>query len=387
MGFGVATLTQDIFPFHILWYVITWYGWLLIIDGLIFKNQGHSFIHGRQRELAAMLFWSVPFWFIFEGYNLVLKNWYYVYLFRTDWVQEIYAWVAFATVFPACFFHAELVKSFGWFKNKTCTPINIKKGLTIFFSFFGGLCIVMPLLFPKYCYWMVWGAPLGIPDYLCYRIGCGSLLGDFEKGKLTRFLNLIIGGFIAGFMWEALNFWAHCKWIYTVPGMTDWKIFEMPIIGFLGFPVLALGAYSTYSLFSHYLRNDRNWEVQDNPATALFSKKMIFIVPLIFILTHYIYLGLLQDRVMSRRLLESEIPKNLSKNPQELIALKKMANHKGMGYANAVYLWNKGIRSINELAGFTPEEIILKIDDAQGPSLEEIQVWIRSAKLWGRSMR
>jgi len=245
----------------------------------------------------------------------------------------------------------------------------------------------MPLVFPRYCFWMVWGAPLGIPDYCCYRIGAPSLLADLEKGKLNRLLNLIMGGFLAGFVWEGLNFGAHCKWIYTVPGMYDWKIFEMPIIGFLGFPVLSIGAFSSYSLFSHFMRNKCSWENRENPVWPLISKKMIIIFPIVIILTHVVYLGLLDDRVKSRRPVISEVPDRIIKNADHFSALKKLANHKGMGYPNAVYLWDSGIHTIKELAELIPDELISKLKDSSGPSPEELHVWVRSAKLWGFSKR
>jgi hypothetical protein len=44
-----------------------------------------------------------------------------------------------------------------------------------------------------------------------------------------------MAGAIAGILWEFWNFWSVSKWIYTVPIFGDIKIFEMPIIGYLGF--------------------------------------------------------------------------------------------------------------------------------------------------------
>src|SRR5881409_3341029 len=81
---GFLALVNDVERWNAIWYVPAWYGYLLVLDACIFRLQGHSFLSHRRRELAAMLFWSVPFWFVFEAYNLVLKNWYYVFVLRTD---------------------------------------------------------------------------------------------------------------------------------------------------------------------------------------------------------------------------------------------------------------------------------------------------------------
>ncbi len=47
-------------------------------------------------------------------------------------------------------------------------------------------------------------------------------------------------------LWEFWNYWAATKWTYTVPYLGDVKIFEMPILGYLGFPPFALECYAMY---------------------------------------------------------------------------------------------------------------------------------------------
>src|SRR6185295_7005280 len=67
-------------------------------------------------------------------------------------------------------------------------------------------------------------------------------------GRPGRLLRLLFGGLWAGAVWETLNYWARTKWIYTVPGFEDWKVFEMPLAGFGGFPPLALSAFAFFAL-------------------------------------------------------------------------------------------------------------------------------------------
>ena len=57
----------------------------------------------------------------------------------------------------------------------------------------------------------------------------------------------MLGGLAIGLLWETLNFWARGKWIYTVPHLENVKLFEMPPLGFVGFPVFALSAWSLYN--------------------------------------------------------------------------------------------------------------------------------------------
>jgi hypothetical protein len=57
---------------------------------------------------------------------------------------------------------------------------------------------------------------------------------------------LLVSGAVCGIIWEFWNYWATAKWIYIFPIMQDWKIFEMPAPGFLGFLPFALETYLMY---------------------------------------------------------------------------------------------------------------------------------------------
>jgi len=47
-------------------------------------------------------------------------------------------------------------------------------------------------------------------------------------------------------LWEFWNYWALTKWTYTVPFFGNVKIFEMPVLGFLGFPPFAVECWVMY---------------------------------------------------------------------------------------------------------------------------------------------
>jgi len=68
-------------------------------------------------------------------------------------------------------------------------------------------------------------------------------------------LSLLAAGLMCGFFWEFWNYWAITKWYYNVPYVGFFKIFEMPILGYLGYLPFALELYAMYwftrSLFLH----------------------------------------------------------------------------------------------------------------------------------------
>jgi hypothetical protein len=45
-------------------------------------------------------------------------------------------------------------------------------------------------------------------------------------------------------MW---NYWSFPKWIYHIPGVGFWKVFEMPLFGYGGYVPFALELYALKS--------------------------------------------------------------------------------------------------------------------------------------------
>ena len=88
---------------------IAWTGYILLVDGIIYKLRGSSWLTTNRREFVFLAIVSIPLWVVFEGYNLLIKNWYYINLPENLIVRYFgYAW-AFATISPGIFQTAELV--------------------------------------------------------------------------------------------------------------------------------------------------------------------------------------------------------------------------------------------------------------------------------------
>jgi hypothetical protein len=90
----------------------------------------------------------------------------------------------------------------------------------------------------------VWLGFIFLLEPLNVRIGGASL---FPDGRMDRAINLVLSGFLCGFLWEFWNYWSGAKWHYTVPIMEHLKLFEMPVPGFLGFPAFALECFTMYA--------------------------------------------------------------------------------------------------------------------------------------------
>jgi hypothetical protein len=65
------------------------------------------------------------------------------------------------------------------------------------------------------------------------------------------------GGAVCGLLWEFWNYWALTKWTYHLPflGATEqYKYFEMPLVGFLGFLPFGVECWVMWQLMRWPLR-------------------------------------------------------------------------------------------------------------------------------------
>ena len=420
---GLFCLARDVEGWNAIWYLPAWYGYLLVLDALIFRLEGSSPLSGRPREVAGWMLWSIPFWFLFEAYNLRLQNWYYVFALRSAIPAAVLSAAAFATVLPACFFHAEAVRALGLWRGRRCRPVAVTPALERTILLLGIASILTPVLWPRVAFPLVWGATFWLPELLNRRARAPSLLGDLEAGRCDRLLHLLTGGLWAGVVWESLNYFARCKWIYTVPGFEDWKVFEMPLAGFLGFPVLALSAFSFYSFVSRLSRRDA-LRAPSGRARLAISLALAAAVALAS------YRAMLSQTVQSRRPVLTELP-GLDREaaarlrahgiptPERLERARKLhrldeiarhtrippgdldragrhaalALHKGMGIPAARLLEGVGIEVVEELARASPESLHARLRAAAAaagtlpPRLAEVKVWVRAAGITGRPRR
>ncbi len=229
-------------------YYFAWYPLVLCLDGLLFRLKGESWLLSRPRELGRMAFWSVTGWLVFEALNLVLENWGYLGVLDPWWLRWPGYALAFATVFPGVLLTAELLAALGLGQGLRGRPRD--PGAWQPFSLvLGTVMLVLTLAFPHYAFPLIWLAFIFLLDPFCELLGAPSLLGRLAAGERQEHLCLLTAGLLCGLWWELWNWPATAKWVYTLPVFRFWKVFEMPLLGYLGFPPFALECAVMYSFF------------------------------------------------------------------------------------------------------------------------------------------
>ena len=248
---------------------LVWTGYILLVDGLLAARGASSPLTARRVEFVLLAAISIVTWYVFEGVNLLLRNWSYAHLpdgTAARWLG--YAW-SYATISPAILITAALVESLigDRFRNRRAFVIGRKAETAFFFA--GFFLFVIVLVFPSPSL-----APLPWISVLLWfegmndRLRVGSFARLFRDGDYALFVSLLISGAVCGILWESWNYWALTKWHYNVPYLSGVKLFEMPVLGYLGFPAFALECWLMYR-FIRFLTPvrlttdvlDRPWEV------------------------------------------------------------------------------------------------------------------------------
>jgi hypothetical protein len=239
---------------------IAWTGFILFADSIVFRARGESWIRSAPREFFWLALASIPLWLVFEFYNRFIQNWQYVGLPENPFLRYFgYAW-AFATIWPAIFEGAELIGVWRGAPRAPKDVATVALGETYMFMRvdhpktasrvsigLGAAMLLPPILWPS----PLLAAPVFLGfifllDPINLRLGGESLARDFREGQFDRLKNLMLSGFLCGFLWEFWNYWARSKWHYTVPILEHLKIFEMPVLGYFGFPAFALECFTMY---------------------------------------------------------------------------------------------------------------------------------------------
>jgi hypothetical protein len=275
-GLGIILLAEALLFGGVEWVAtfftpIAWTGYLLLVDAAVWSLRGESRLVNSPRHFLALAFWSVPLWLIFEAYNLRMQNWTYVGLPEDLLIRCVgYGW-SFATIWPAILETRDLIEALGVFPAEEMprAPLGSRRLLGVFFA--GLLCVTIPVLVPapagQYLFGLVWVGFALLLDPLNYVAGGRSLLREFETGRRSTFLSLLLAGLACGIFWEFWNYWAGAKWVYVFPILQGWKIFEMPMPGYLGFPPFAVECFVMYE----FLKTMGKQVVTRQGATALTS--------------------------------------------------------------------------------------------------------------------
>lgn len=229
-----------------------WLGYCLVVDGLVCWRKGSSMLSRNLGAYALLFLLSIPVWWLFEGLNLITRNWHY--LGRDSFTTMQYfllSSLSFSTVIPAVFSSAELLGTIRRVESiQLKHPPRLTKSGYWMLHLAGWLMLVLMVLFPKVFFPFLWLSVFFILDPLNALLGHRSLFADLRRGRLANWLVYGFGALLCGFFWELWNFHSFPKWEYSIPYLDIAHIFEMPLAGYGGYIPFGWELFAIHALFS-----------------------------------------------------------------------------------------------------------------------------------------
>ena len=221
-------------------YVLHWGGFIVLVNALCVKRSGHSPLTDHTRHYLLLFPVSSLFWWFFEYLNRYVWNWFYVGVPGIGPVEYVlFATLCFASVLPGVVAVAAYLGTFRAFADDAyadMAKVDVRSAPSIAalvaLSLFGLTGIVF---FPSFAYPFLWISPLMVFVLVQVLLKEWSILDVLKEGRWGIVFRFACAALICGLVWETWNFYSQAKWLYNVPWVERWKVWEMPILGFAGY--------------------------------------------------------------------------------------------------------------------------------------------------------
>jgi hypothetical protein len=218
---------------------LLWINFTLVVNALSYRRQGRCLMLARPVRFLMLFPASAAFWWFFEYLNRFVQNWYYTGVAYPPLTYFGLASLAFATVLPAVLSVREWLLSWASFQGRR-RPLTFASGthsrkLALLVLTLAGAGLAGVGLWPDYLFFALWTAPLAILLAL-QVLGRGSpLLSALADGRWPVWAAAALAGLVCGFFWELWNYHSLARWIYTIPWVDRFHLFEMPLLGYAGY--------------------------------------------------------------------------------------------------------------------------------------------------------
>lgn len=219
-----------------------WLGYSLTVDGINVVRRGTSIFYRNRRLFLGLFLISAPIWWSFELINWRTQNWIYLGReFFSDLEYLLLASLSFSTVIPAVLGTAELFAGLDFVRRLGPGPVLHPDPRTTRLTLLAGLAMFLVLMaWPSVFFPFTWTFMVLMLAPINAWLGHRSIFDWTRTGNWRPVVALGLGVLTCGFFWEMWNFFSYPKWIYSVPYFDFLPIFEMPILGYLGYIPFAL---------------------------------------------------------------------------------------------------------------------------------------------------
>ncbi|HEY8665890.1 MAG TPA: hypothetical protein VIL86_04450 [Tepidisphaeraceae bacterium] len=268
---------------------LSWFGYIIFLDGLLVVLPKRHIVPGqhsppksasplraRPHHFVLLALASVFIWCVFDYINFYfIAAWRYIGMPGNPGIPGDFSdrflgyFLSFATIVPGMLLTGQAFLNLGLFDwaqtrkhrqrsrrlvgsasadgmiaSTEADAPGLPRWAKILVLLIGMAMFLWPFLYPDpITNLTLWTSLVFFLDPLNCKLGRPSMLRDWQNGYFARTLAAFAGGLTCGLLWEYWNYWALCKWVYHLPflgRLEQYKYFEMPLIGLLGFIPFAL---------------------------------------------------------------------------------------------------------------------------------------------------
>ena len=237
-----------------------WLGCILTINALALRGTGWSALTHRTAWFLALFPVSGIFWWLFEHLNQFVGNWYYSGIKAdSDWDYFLQATLPFSTVLPAVASTWAWLQRFPRLQTKPFAPMQGHAALAWIALATGVIALACIGIWPDAMFVVLWLAPLLIICALQQLLVGETLLTSLRQGDWRVILQPALAGLICGLLWELWSFGSLARWQYSIPYVQRFHLFEMPLLGYLGYLPFGLECALVMDLVARFVEQRGVW--------------------------------------------------------------------------------------------------------------------------------
>lgn len=218
-------------------FTLLWLGYIGVVNALCQWRSDWSLLSRRPLFLLGLFPLSALFWWYFEYLNRFVQNWHYLGSEDlTPWAYFFRATLPFSTVLPAVISTLALLRTFRG-PGEKLPPLRLRHPRRWAWAGLIGACLGLIGVgrWPQWFFPLLWMAPLILLVAIQVLLNNRSYFQPLRQGRWDVIVLPMLAALICGFFWELWNYWSDPKWVYSVPYVGRFKLFEMPILGYAGY--------------------------------------------------------------------------------------------------------------------------------------------------------
>jgi len=237
-------------PYQLYTFTPLWIAYIVVVNALTWRRTGRCLLTHETAYLLRLFPLSAVFWWFFEYLNRFVQNWWYILGAEFTPLQYfLAATLPFSTVLPAVLSTEEWLASYSSSRRSDAKPDRNAAGLDRFIPItfakpksaawatlaISGAGLFFMGRFPSQLFPLLWVAPLLLLVAFQTLGNRPPFFPELKSGDWRRICRFCLAALICGFFWEMWNWNSLAKWIYSVPYVDRFHLFEMPILGYAGY--------------------------------------------------------------------------------------------------------------------------------------------------------